>query len=267
MAGQAGPGTGRDRLPAHRDLGACAPTARPRPCRWLHGLKANAGEPHLPGQRDASSPWSTGARRPSGSSTSTTGTGCAAEVGRPACTRRSPTSPPGDPGYVLDVSGAAVLKSSHHQAGGPAVPGLPRQSAGPGDHRPQRQLRVPDRLGGHDGAAGESPLRPSCSRTRSPSPNSATGRPPWPCCRRSSSCEPATVAVGPAAGHDPSSPPAPRPAAPGPGAAWLLATRRRRGVLAPARSSSSSSRPPRSAGTSCRRSCSDSSPPPCCGTR
>ena len=29
---------------------------------------------------------------------------------------RSPTSPPRDPGYVIDVSGAAVLKSSQHQA-------------------------------------------------------------------------------------------------------------------------------------------------------
>ena len=42
---------------------------------------------------------------------------------------------PHDPGYVIDVSGAAVLKSSKHQAGGAEVPRLPGQQAGPGDHR------------------------------------------------------------------------------------------------------------------------------------
>ena len=46
------------------------------------------------------------------------------------------------------------------QGGGPAVPGLPDVQAGPGDHRPQRQLRVPDRLGGDDGTARD-PLRPA----------------------------------------------------------------------------------------------------------
>ena len=54
---------------------------------------------------------------------------------------------PHDPGYVLDVSGAAVLKSSTHKALARRVHRLPRLQTGPGDHRALDQLRVPDRLG------------------------------------------------------------------------------------------------------------------------
>ena len=64
---------------------------------------------------------------------------------------------PHDPGYVLDVSGAGVLRSSHPPGRGPALPRLPHLAAGTGDHRPQRQLRVPDRLGRHDRPAARPP--------------------------------------------------------------------------------------------------------------
>ena len=46
----------RDRLPADRHLGRPRLRATRPPWRWLEGLKANAGGPHLPGQRDAGRP-------------------------------------------------------------------------------------------------------------------------------------------------------------------------------------------------------------------
>ena len=69
---------------------------------------------------------------------------------------------PRDVGYVVDVSGAAVLKSSQHAGRGPAVRRLPRLGAGPADHRPQRQLRVPHRIRSHDGTARD-PVLPAAA--------------------------------------------------------------------------------------------------------
>ena len=82
---------------------------------------------------------------------------------------------PHDVGYVIDVSGAGILKSSTHQAAGPEVRGLPHLGPGPADHRPQPQLRVPDRLGRDHGTR---PRRrsTSCNPTPSPSPQLGTGR-------------------------------------------------------------------------------------------
>ena len=62
---------------------------------------------------------------------------------------------PKDPGYVLDVSGAGILASSTHKAAAQAVPFLHREPTGPGDHRPLRQLRVPDRFRRHHRATAE----------------------------------------------------------------------------------------------------------------
>ena len=53
---------------------------------------------------------------------------------------------PHDPGYLLNVSGAAVLKSSSTAGGRAEVRRLHREQSGPGDPRPQPQLRVPARL-------------------------------------------------------------------------------------------------------------------------
>ena len=69
---------------------------------------------------------------------------------------------PHDPGYVIDVSGAAILKSSPPPGRGSAIPGLPDLEGRAGDHRPQRQLRVPDRVGCDDGATRDS-LRPAAA--------------------------------------------------------------------------------------------------------
>ena len=99
---------------------------------------------------------------------------------------------PRDPGYVIDVSGAGILKSSKHKARRAEVPRLPRQPAGPGDHRPLDQLRVPDRRR----RRAPPPPRPrsiSCSPTRSRSANSATGRRRSRCCARPGCCEAPTL--------------------------------------------------------------------------
>ena len=43
---------------------------------------------------------------------------------------------PHDPGYVIDVSGAAILRSSQHQAAAQRFVAFLDEPAGPGDHRP-----------------------------------------------------------------------------------------------------------------------------------
>ena len=60
---------------------------------------------------------------------------------------------PQDPGYVIDVSGAGIVKSTEPHGRGAALRGLPDVQGRTGDHRPQRQLRVPDRLGCDDRGA------------------------------------------------------------------------------------------------------------------
>ncbi len=67
---------------------------------------------------------------------------------------------PHDPGYVLDVSGAAVLKSSKHQAAAQRFLAFLVSKQGqeiiatPERARPVTQLRVPDSVGrDHQGRA------------------------------------------------------------------------------------------------------------------
>ena len=67
-------------------------------------------------------------------------------LGPPLLRRRRPRRP----GRRLGGGGAQVEQPPGAR---PALPRLPGQPAGPGDHRPQRELRVPARLGGHDGQA------------------------------------------------------------------------------------------------------------------
>ena len=63
----------------------------------------------------------------------------------------------GDPGYVIDVSGAAVL-NEQPPGGRREVPSLHHLQGRSGDHRPLDELRVPDRLGGDNCATGD-PVR------------------------------------------------------------------------------------------------------------
>ena len=73
-----------------------------------------------------------------------------AEIGASSMHSQITYFAPRDPGYVLDVSGAAVLKSSKHQADAQRFLAFLVSTAGPGDHRPLDQLRVPDSVRGHD---------------------------------------------------------------------------------------------------------------------
>ena len=128
---------------------------------------------------------STVARSPSASSTSTTGTGC----GRRSAPHHSKIAyfAPHDPGYVIDVSGAPCSSRAPIR---PRLrsPGLPHPRAGPGDHRPLDQLRVPHRLG-RDDRRNRRRRSTSCSPTPSPSPSSATAPRPSPCCSRRDCCD------------------------------------------------------------------------------
>ena len=81
---------------------------------------------------------------------------------------------PHDVGYVVDVSGAGILRSSQHQAEAQKFVAFLDLGPGPADHRPQRQLRVPDRLG-RDHGASRRRRSTSSSPTRSRSPQLGTG--------------------------------------------------------------------------------------------
>ena len=83
--------------------------------KWLEAVKTNAGS-HIYPDNETRVARSTRARWSSASSTTTTGTGCARRWARRTCTRHCASSRPRDAGYVLDVSGAGILKSSKHQA-------------------------------------------------------------------------------------------------------------------------------------------------------
>ena len=67
---------------------------------------------------------------------------------------------PHDVGYVVDVSGAGILRSSQHVSEAQKLVAFFDSAQGPGDHRPQRQFRVPHRLGGEHGAARDA-VRPA----------------------------------------------------------------------------------------------------------
>ena len=95
---------------------------------------------------------------------------------------------PRDPGYVLDVSGAAILKTSKHQVRGTAFLGLPRFQAGSDGHRSLDQFRVPDRLRRVDRSARDA-LRSSLNPTPSRFPNWATGQWRSPCSARPASSD------------------------------------------------------------------------------
>ena len=100
-----------------------------------------------------------------------------AEVGQGAMHSALHYYAAGDPGDLVDVSGAAVLKSSSHQAAAQAFLAFLVSRTGQEDHRPQRQLRVP---AAPRGAArpGAAPVRPA--RARAADARRARRRQPGP---------------------------------------------------------------------------------------
>ena len=87
-------------------LGPCAGSRRSRPTPAATTTRTTRRSPRR----------STAARSRSASSTSTTGTASGPRWASRRCTRPSRTFAPRDVGYVVDVSGAGILKSSSHQA-------------------------------------------------------------------------------------------------------------------------------------------------------
>ena len=92
-----------------------APTATPPRSTGSRGSRPTPAATSTPTTRPSPTR-STGARSPSGSSTSTTGTGCAPRSARPTCTRRSPTSPRATPATSSTSPAPACSESSTHQA-------------------------------------------------------------------------------------------------------------------------------------------------------
>ena len=100
---------------------------------WLKALQAATATSTRTTRR--SSPRSTTARARSGRSTTTTGTGCAGSRAKAAPTRALHHYAQGDAGNLIVVSGAAVLRSSHKQAGCAEAARLPRQRRRPAGAR------------------------------------------------------------------------------------------------------------------------------------
>ena len=121
--------------------------------RWLEALKANAGEPPVPRQRDDHQRGQPGPGRPRHHQPVLLVPDAGARSAPPNMHSAIAYFAPRDVGYVVDVSGAGILRSSQHEAEAQKFVAFLELGAGPGDHRPQRQLRVPDRVGGHDGTA------------------------------------------------------------------------------------------------------------------
>ena len=156
--------------------------------RLARRLKANASEPHLPRQRDARQ---RGQPRPGGDRPHQP------VLLVPAARRRSAPGDalgrlayfaPHDPGYVLDVSGAGVLKSSKHQAAAQKFLAFLVSKQG--------QEIIADRSDSYEYPIGSGVTTrrrrrrsTSSSPTRSRSPSSATARPRSTCCSRPACCD------------------------------------------------------------------------------
>ena len=146
VEGQARALAHRDRLPAARHGGRRA-LRRGAHGQVAEGPEEQRGRPHLPRQRDAGRRGQRRPRRRSASSTTTTGTACGTSSARSKIHSAEQFFAPGDPGYVIDVSGAGILASSSHQAEDQRFLAFLVGKQGAGDHRPRRELRVSARLG------------------------------------------------------------------------------------------------------------------------
>ena len=104
------------------------------------GPQGQRGQPHLSGQRDDRGRGQQGPGRDGGDQPVLLVPAPGSEIGAASIHSALATFAPRDPGYVIDVSGAAVLASSQHRADADRFVAVPDHPQGPGDHRPRRQL-------------------------------------------------------------------------------------------------------------------------------
>ena len=147
--------------------------------QWLEGIKANAGAHVYPDNETIADEVNRGAVA-FGVVNQYYWYRMRAEIGVSNVHSEIAYFAPHDPGYVVDVSGAAVLKSSKHQAAAQRF--LAYLVSRPGQSRHRRpgqvdQLRVPAGGGRHHVGPGN-PLRLTWRPIRLRSASSATGPPP-----------------------------------------------------------------------------------------
>ncbi len=130
--------------------------------RWLNGVKANAGSSHLYPDNETVVDEVNRGQVALGVINQYYWYRLRAEDGASKLHSAIAYFAPHDVGYVIDVSGAGVLSSSQHAAEAQKLVAFLSSRAGSADHRPQRQLRVPDRVARHDGPTGD-PVRPAAA--------------------------------------------------------------------------------------------------------
>jgi iron(III) transport system substrate-binding protein len=116
--------------------------------KWLKGIAANAGESREYGSNEALVDEVNRGAAAFGLLNQYYWYRLGKEIGTANVHSKIAFLAPHDPGYVVDVSGAAVLASSSPPGCGPEVRKLSGVQGGPADHRHVPQLRVPDRLRG-----------------------------------------------------------------------------------------------------------------------
>ncbi len=131
--------------------------------RWLDGIKSNAASHLVPDNETIANEVNRG-QVAFGVINQYYWYRLRAEIGASAMHSQLAYFAPRDPGYVIDVSGAAVLKSSKHQAAAQKFLAFLVSQQGQDDHRPggrqRAELRVPARGRGDDLGAGD-PVRPA----------------------------------------------------------------------------------------------------------
>ena len=219
VPGQAGAGRRRDRLPADRHLGTAR--ARPGGHRPLAaGHQGQRGRAHLPGQRDHHQPGQPGAAA-LGIINQYYWYRLRAEIGAGSIHSKITYFAPHDPGYVIDVSGAAVLKSSTHQAAAQRfLAFLVSKPAQEIIGRDSLSYEYPIASGRDHRRAGDA-VQPAAAEPDHDRPSSATARRPSPCSARRDSCDcrawaaqAAPAGAGPAGRPHPAAARSSRPAAP-----------------------------------------------------
>ncbi len=113
--------------------------------KWLEAIKANAGSHVYPDNETIADEVNRGAVA-FGVVNQYYWYRMRAELGASNVQSKITYFAPRDPGYVLDISGAGILKSSKHKAAAQKFLAFLVSQAGSGNHRALDQLRVPDRL-------------------------------------------------------------------------------------------------------------------------